>query len=93
MEMAFIQQSLDKNEIPAPSDLDGLNLNLTLPLISNQLPDIAARLPVLVYVHGGGFTFGSNGYPHYDQSHVVDIAHQSGQPVILVNIKYVSLRR
>lgn len=91
MEMAFIQQSLDKNELPAPSDLNGLNLNITLPLISNQLPHIAARLPVLVYVHGGGFTFGSSGYPHYDQSRIVAIARRSHQPVIAVNIKYVSL--
>ncbi|KEF63725.1 uncharacterized protein A1O9_01703 [Exophiala aquamarina CBS 119918] len=88
MEMSFIQQTLDKPIVPPPSDLEGLNLNITVPIFEVGLPHANTRLPVLVYVHGGGFTFGSSSYPHYDQARIVDMARQRGQPLIAVNINY-----
>lgn len=87
MEMAFIQQTLDKPTIPPPSDLEGLNLNVSVPILDGELPREDARLPVLVYVHGGGFAFGSSSYPHYDQAHIVELALEMGQPLIAINIK------
>lgn len=88
MEMSFIQQSLDKPVVPPPSDLEGLNMNITVPLFKGEvLPPKDSKLPILVYVHGGGFTFGSSSYPHYDQSHIVEMAVESGQPLIAINIK------
>lgn len=87
MEMAFIQQNLDQPSIPPPSDLEGLNLNVTVPILDGELPRADAGLPVPVYVHGGGFAFGSSFYPHYDQAHIVDLALEIGQPLIAINIK------
>jgi carboxylesterase type B len=85
MEMSFIQASLPKTDVPAMSDTEGLNLNITVPNEGGR------NLPVLVYIHGGGFTFGSGSYPHYDQSKVVELSVVMGQPIIAVNIKYVKL--
>ncbi|KAK1846294.1 para-nitrobenzyl esterase [Colletotrichum chrysophilum] len=73
-------------EKPPMSDLHGLNLNVTLPVEGGH------KLPVVVYVHGGGFVFGSGSYSHYDQSKVVELSSIMNQPIISVNIKYVSER-
>ncbi|EXJ66472.1 uncharacterized protein A1O5_10624 [Cladophialophora psammophila CBS 110553] len=90
MEMSFIQQSLEKPTIPPMSDLEGLNLNITLPLVDGQLPSLHTNrgLPVLVYVHGGGFFFGSNSYPHYDQARIAEQGMRDGCPFIAMNINY-----
>lgn len=81
MEAAFIHRALPKDEIPPISDLDGLNLNLTLPAKGGK------DLPVVVYIHGGGFAFGSSWYPHYDQSKVISLAEEMNQSIIGVNFK------
>jgi carboxylesterase type B len=81
MEMSFIQAALPKLDVPTMSDIEGLNLNITVP------SEPGRNLPVLVYIHGGGFTFGSNSYPHYDQSKMVELSTVMGQPMIAVNIK------
>ncbi|RSL70898.1 hypothetical protein CEP53_001725 [Fusarium sp. AF-6] len=70
MEMQLIQQGIPKFDVPPMSDLDGLNLNIALPKDCNK----ASQLPVLVFVHGGSFTFGSSSYPHYDQSRIVKLS-------------------
>ncbi|RMJ17766.1 hypothetical protein CDV36_002575 [Fusarium kuroshium] len=74
MEMQLIQQSIPKFDVPPMSDLDGLNLNITLPKDCNE----TSQLPVLVFVHGGSFTFGSSSYPHYDQSRIVKLSVEVG---------------
>ncbi|RSL57797.1 hypothetical protein CEP54_008145 [Fusarium duplospermum] len=84
MEMQLIQQAIPKFDVPPMSDLDGLNLNITLPKDCNK----ASRLPVLVFVHGGSFTFGSSSYPHYDQSRIVKLSMEMGKPIIAVNFNY-----
>lgn len=84
-EMQLIQQAVPKFDVPPMSDLDGLNLNITLPRDCNKDPN--HRLPVLVFVHGGSFTFGSSSYPHYDQSRLVKLSIEMGKPIIAVNFK------
>ncbi|RTE70156.1 hypothetical protein BHE90_015446 [Fusarium euwallaceae] len=84
MEMQLIQQGIPKFDVPPMSDLDGLNLNITLPKDCNE----ASQLPVLVFVHGGSFTFGSSSYPHYDQSRIVELSIEMGKPIIAVNFNY-----
>lgn len=81
MEMQLIQQAIPKFDVPPMSDLDGLNLNITLPKERTE------GLPVLVFVHGGSFTFGSSSYPHYDQSRIVKLSVEMGKPIIAVNFK------
>ncbi|KAJ4181189.1 hypothetical protein NW755_011232 [Fusarium falciforme] len=71
-EMGLIQQAIPQFDVPLMSDLDGLNLNITLPKDRNE--GSIPPLPVLVFVHGGSFTFGSSSYPHYDQSRIVKLS-------------------
>jgi carboxylesterase type B len=85
MEMSFIQKSIATYDIPPMSDHHGLNLNITVP------QDGGENLPVVVYIHGGGFTFGSSSYSHYDQSKVVELSVIMDQPIVAVNFKYACL--
>jgi len=81
MEMGFIQKEISELNVPEMSDVNGLNLNVTVPLEGGE------NLPVLVYIHGGGFTFGSSSYPHYDQSKVVELSVIMNQPIVAINFK------
>lgn len=47
-----------------------------------------AKLPVVVFIHGGGFEIGSNSWPQYDFRRIVELSVARRQPVIGVNIKY-----
>jgi carboxylesterase type B len=85
-EFTFIQKSLPMPKMTM-SELDGLNLNITVPLVSGKLPSPDTRLPVFVFVHGGGFGLGSNAWPHYDQARFVRQSVEMELPVIGVGIK------
>ncbi|RYF39075.1 MAG: hypothetical protein EOO38_23820 [Cytophagaceae bacterium] len=89
-EFSFIQHSLPLPEVPTHSDLDGLNLNITVPLTTAGEIDSTARLPVYVFIHGGGFAVGSSWYPHYDPAALVKLSADLGKPVIGITIKCVS---
>lgn len=56
---------------------DCLNLNVWVPQTRN-----AKQLPVMVWIHGGSFRFGSGGMPTYNGEAIVS------QDVILVTINY-----
>ncbi len=90
-EFGFIQKSLPMPELTT-SELDGLNLNITIPLFEGQIPTSERKLPVFVFVHGGGFALGSNAWPQYDQARIVRLSAELGLPVIGVGIKYVTSR-
>lgn len=81
MEMSFIQQSLPKFDVPPMSDTDGLNLNITVP------QHYVDKMPVLVFIHGGGFNFGSSSYPQYDQTRIVQQSIGLRKPIVAVNFK------
>lgn len=83
-EFGFIQKSLPLPEVPAHSDIEGLNLNITLPAGSLGSD---AKLPVYVFIHGGGFAVGSSWYPHYNASPLVRLSVEKGKPIIGVSIK------
>lgn len=86
--MTFIQQSLPK-PIEKHSELECLNLNITVPKPSGG-DDVASRkLPVFIWQHGGGFILGANSWPHYDHAKLVKLANERGVPVIGVGIKSV----
>ncbi|KAH7061621.1 Alpha/Beta hydrolase protein [Paraphoma chrysanthemicola] len=87
-EFGFIQHTLPVPEVPAHSDVDGLNLNITVPLTSGGKIDTAAKLPVYVFIHGGGFAVGSSWYPHYDPAALVKLSAELGKPIIGVTINY-----
>ncbi|ORY15879.1 carboxylesteras-like protein [Clohesyomyces aquaticus] len=79
----LIQQRLDIPKGPQMSGLDSLNLNITVPDIKIEKP-----LPVMVWIHGGGYMIGSNHWPQYDPSRLVIAAADQNLPVIVININY-----
>lgn len=85
-EFGFIQKSLPMPEMKI-SDLEGLNLNVTVPLIDGKLPGKERKLPVFVFVHGGGFMLGANSWPTYDQARFVKMSIEMEMPIIGVGIK------
>jgi carboxylesterase type B len=74
-------------EVPTHSDLDGLNLNITVPANKDGAIDPNAKLPVYVFIHGGGFAVGSSWYPHYDPTLIVKTSVEKGKPIIGITIK------
>ncbi|ETS80066.1 hypothetical protein PFICI_07595 [Pestalotiopsis fici W106-1] len=87
MEFSFIQHALPKPEFPGMSDVDGLNLVITVPN-AGAGETKHERLPVLVFIHGGGYAIGGNWWPQYDFSSLVRQAAQLGRPIVGVNINY-----
>ena len=72
----FPQPALYALRGPAQSE-DALHLNVWTPTLDRN-----ARLPVMVWVHGGGFSAGSGSEPHSDG------AHLAAQGVVVVAINY-----
>jgi len=81
-----IQKSLPIPQL-SESELDGLNLNITVPKLLRKEPIQERKLPVFVWVHGGGYMLGANSWPHYDQARFVKLSSEIGLPVIGVGIK------
>ncbi|KAI0681827.1 carotenoid ester lipase precursor [Earliella scabrosa] len=67
-----------------PQSEDCLNLNVIRPAnISAE-----TKLPVLFWIHGGGFALGSNAITTYNGSAVVQRSIDIGEPIIFVAINY-----
>ncbi|KAF2629921.1 alpha/beta-hydrolase [Macroventuria anomochaeta] len=91
---------MDASNIPLPTDNlpddeeqseDCLNLSIRLPptcLSSDGALRSDAKLPVLVFIHGGAFFLGSANRPYYDPSNLVLHGIQRGTPFIMVSINY-----
>lgn len=78
----LIQQNIGVPSMPPMSGTECLNLNITVP--SGDFKD---PLPVMVFIHGGGFIMGSNHWPQYDPARLVKLSSSWNMPVITVNIK------
>jgi carboxylesterase type B len=90
----------DASNIPLPTESlpedenqseDCLNLSIILPdlcLDEKQSLRKDAKLPVLVFIHGGAFFLGSANRPYYDATHFMHHAMQRETPVIYVGINY-----
>ncbi|KAH7401387.1 Alpha/Beta hydrolase protein [Pyrenochaeta sp. MPI-SDFR-AT-0127] len=68
---------------PIRDDLKCLNLNIVLPPGNHARP-----LPVLVWIHGGSFLFGSSTVPTYDMVNLVTYSNDIGQPIVGISINY-----
>ncbi|KAI1027551.1 hypothetical protein LB504_011656 [Fusarium proliferatum] len=86
IEFGLIQKALDKPDDRPMSDLDGLTLDITVP--EATLNENNAKLPVLVFIHGGAFIIGDSGAPHYDMAAIVAYSKSIGKPIIGVSINY-----
>lgn len=79
---------------PLPEDEeqseDCLNLSLLLPEICLDGGRLRrdAKLPVLVFIHGGAFFLGSANRPYYDATNFMRHGLQRGTPFIYVGINY-----
>ncbi|CAO3574659.1 unnamed protein product [Mortierella alpina] len=69
-------------------ELNALNLNVFVPLKALKHETKTNPIPVMVWVHGGAFTWGSNADPLYDAVNLVQHSIQLKQPVIVVAINY-----
>ncbi|KAF9570531.1 hypothetical protein EC968_001700 [Mortierella alpina] len=69
-------------------ELNALNLNIFAPLVALKNKAEASPIPVMIWVHGGAFTWGSNADPLYDAVNLVQHSIQLNLPVIVVAINY-----
>jgi len=84
-ELGLIQHTLDiDRSILFGSDTEGLNLNITIPEGTSDHD----KLPVFLFIHGGGFMVGSATWPQYDMSKFVQLGKSKGVPCIAVNFNY-----
>ncbi|GJJ69342.1 hypothetical protein EMPS_01688 [Entomortierella parvispora] len=74
------QYGLDIDEVHC------LNLNIFVPL--EALQETSGPVPVMAFIHGGGFAQGHNGATLYDASNFVSHSAQLNQPVIVVVVNY-----
>jgi carboxylesterase type B len=82
----LIQRSIGVPEnSPLMSGTECLNLNITVPDSVSAEP--VSGLPVMVFVHGGGFIMGANYWPQYDASRLVKLSVEMGLPIVAVSIK------
>ncbi|CAI7595295.1 unnamed protein product [Penicillium pancosmium] len=73
--------------LPGDDEFKCLNLNIAVPKesLGVQVPN---SLPVMVWIHGGGFAFGANSVSRYRPQALVAHARNNNTPVILVSINY-----
>ncbi|EEA28753.1 hypothetical protein TMatcc_002895 [Talaromyces marneffei ATCC 18224] len=82
-EQSAIQQTLPKKELPQ-SDTECLNLNIAVPEGTTS----ASRLPVLLFIHGGGLNIGANSWPQFDWTRVINLSVEKGVPILAVGPNY-----
>ncbi|CAK7202829.1 hypothetical protein SEUCBS139899_005556 [Sporothrix eucalyptigena] len=83
-EHGIIQKSLPLPADPGSSATKCLNLNLNIPAGTTA----SSNLPVLVFIHGGGFFTGGNWWPQYDMRRIVQLSVDQKNPIIVANINY-----
>lgn len=65
---------------------DCLTINVVRPHGVGQ--DDATKLPVALWIHGGGLTNGGSSDPRYNLSRIVDQSVQMGKPMIAASMNY-----
>ena len=86
---AFEQSALIQCDIGSDPDLsmsgtECLSLNVTVP------PDtsVSGVLPVMIFIHGGGFIMGGSHWPQHDPCRLVKMSVEMDMPVVVVNINF-----
>jgi carboxylesterase type B len=67
------------------SNTECLNLNITVPSLPSGIDN---ALPVMVFIHGGGFIMGANSWPQYEPTRLVKMSADIGMPVVVVSANY-----
>lgn len=84
-EHLLFQHSLPHAEFKF-SATECLTLNVSTPSAEAR-SKASGLLPVVIFVHGGGFVTGSANWPQYDLATLVQRSQRLGQPVVAVGIK------
>lgn len=82
LELGHIQHTLPKKELQQ-SDVDCLNLNIAVPAGTTA----SSKLPVSLFIHGGGFVIGANSWPQFDYARFVRLSVERKLPLIAVSVK------
>ncbi|KAI3390937.1 hypothetical protein diail_8335 [Diaporthe ilicicola] len=85
-EHLLLQHSLSHPEYSF-SDTECLTLNVSVPSLDARGAR-AEPLPVIVFVHGGGFATGSANWPQWDLARLVERSVNLDSPVVAVGINY-----
>ncbi|CAH0023979.1 unnamed protein product [Clonostachys rhizophaga] len=74
-------------DMPQANEFNCLNLNISVPhLPTDQVKNL---LPVMVFIHGGAFTYSMNSLPVYDSRILVESSASKFQrPTIVVAVNY-----
>ncbi|GKZ32646.1 hypothetical protein AbraIFM66950_002171 [Aspergillus brasiliensis] len=83
LELSAIQHTLPKKEL-TQSDVDCLNLNIAVPAGTSA----HLKLPVFVFIHGGGLMIGANSWPQFDYERFVKLSIDNKLPIVAVSINY-----
>ncbi|OJJ01739.1 hypothetical protein ASPVEDRAFT_83267 [Aspergillus versicolor CBS 583.65] len=83
LELMHVQHALPKKELPQ-SDIDCLNLNIAVPAGTTA----SSRLPVFLFIHGGGLVIGANSWPQFDYTRLVGLSVEKKLPIVAVSINY-----
>lgn len=79
---------LFQHSLPHPeykfSATECLTLNVYVPSAESRSKGL---LPVIVFIHGGGYVTGSANWPQYDLAALVSRSEKIGQPIVAVGIK------
>ncbi|OCL14774.1 alpha/beta-hydrolase [Glonium stellatum] len=70
---------------PGDDEFKCLSLNITMP-VSKPSEDL--KLPVMVWIHGGGFVAGSGSAPMTDGRSLAAMSHAFNLPTIIITISY-----
>ncbi|KAH9822623.1 carboxylesterase [Melampsora americana] len=76
-------------DIPVSISEDCLSLNIYRPTQApnqNEKVSSDSLLPILVWIHGGGLTYGSSS--QYDGSTIVSDSHEMKKPIVVITINY-----
>jgi carboxylesterase type B len=74
---------------PSVSELDCLNLNITVPFAPDSTEFAQQSLPVFVFIHGGAFTYGTGSSPLYDGRILANISRNDEKiPTIIITMNY-----
>lgn len=84
-EQSAIQHTLPRKEL-SQSDTECLNLNIAVP--EGTTP--TSKLPVLLFIHGGGLNIGANSWPQFGWTRVINLSVENGTPILAVGPKYVA---
>ncbi|KAK5681028.1 hypothetical protein LTS10_006788 [Elasticomyces elasticus] len=84
-EQDLIQHRLPDTDVHF-SEAEALNLNITVPASHDFEKD--GKLPIFLFIHGGGFMVSSASYPQYDMARFVRLSIARDLPIIAISMNY-----